>query len=64
MYYHMYGSTTGTLKIVTITGSDPPVTHWELSGDQGNMWRSLDKLNLPLDNNTVVNNMVLGYVYI
>uniref|UniRef100_A0A8W8M597 MAM domain-containing protein n=1 Tax=Magallana gigas TaxID=29159 RepID=A0A8W8M597_MAGGI len=24
MYYHMYGSTQGTLKIQTITGSDPP----------------------------------------
>lgn len=57
MYYHMYGSSMGTLKIVTITGGDPPVTHWELSGNQGNMWHSLDKLNLPLDNNTMVNNM-------
>lgn len=54
MYYHMYGSTQGTLKIQTITGSDPPVTHWELSGDQSNTWHSLDKLNLPLNNNTMI----------
>ncbi|XP_062595882.1 MAM domain-containing glycosylphosphatidylinositol anchor protein 1-like [Saccostrea cucullata] len=53
MYYHMYGSTTGTLKIQTRTGNDT-VTHWELTGDQGNQWYSIDKLNLPLNNNTEI----------
>ncbi|XP_061186891.1 MAM domain-containing glycosylphosphatidylinositol anchor protein 1-like [Saccostrea echinata] len=54
MYYHMYGSTTGTLKIQTRTGNDTAVTHWELTGDQGNQWYSIDKLNLPLNNNTEI----------
>lgn len=54
MYYHMYGSTTGTLTIQTMNGSDPPVTHWELSGDQGNTWHYLDKLNLPLNSTTEI----------
>ncbi|XP_062620639.1 MAM domain-containing glycosylphosphatidylinositol anchor protein 1-like [Saccostrea cucullata] len=54
MYYHMYGSTTGTLKIQTRTGNDTVVTHWEKSGDQGNQWYSIDKLNLPLNNNTEI----------
>ncbi|XP_062615196.1 MAM domain-containing glycosylphosphatidylinositol anchor protein 1-like, partial [Saccostrea cucullata] len=54
MYYHMHGSTTGTLKIQTRTGNDTAVTHWEKSGDQGNQWYSIDKLNLPLNNNTEI----------
>ncbi|XP_061186892.1 MAM domain-containing glycosylphosphatidylinositol anchor protein 1-like [Saccostrea echinata] len=54
MYYHMYGQTTGTLKIQTRTGNDPAVTHWELSGNQGNQWYSIDRLNLPLNSNTKI----------
>ncbi|XP_061186893.1 MAM and LDL-receptor class A domain-containing protein 2-like [Saccostrea echinata] len=54
MYYHMYGSRTGTLKIQTKTGNDTAVTHWEMLGNQGNQWNSIDKLNLPLNNNTKI----------
>ncbi|XP_048741120.1 MAM domain-containing glycosylphosphatidylinositol anchor protein 1-like [Ostrea edulis] len=54
LYYHMYGSTTGTLRIQTKTGNDTSVTHWERSGDQGNSWHSLNNLTLPLDNSTQI----------
>ncbi|XP_062586482.1 MAM domain-containing glycosylphosphatidylinositol anchor protein 2-like [Saccostrea cucullata] len=53
MYYHMYGQTTGTLKIQTRTGNDTTVTHWKKSGNQGDQWYSLE-LNLPINDNTEI----------
>ena len=38
-YYHMYGSTIGTLRLwAQLQGTSNPLPLWELSGNQGNSW--------------------------
>ncbi|XP_061183357.1 uncharacterized protein LOC133191626 [Saccostrea echinata] len=56
LHYHMwdgYGYYMGTLKIKTQTGANAPVTKWEISGNQGNEWKSL-QLELSLDPQTKI----------
>ena len=38
--YHMYGSNMGSLQVQTVDAGGAVTTHWSLSGDQGNAWRS------------------------
>lgn len=52
LYYHMYGSTIGELIIATQNGTQTPVTHWSMTGDQGNVWHRLPGVSLSLDPHT------------
>lgn len=54
LYYHMYGSNIKSLIISTQNGTDAPVNHWTMTGNQGNAWYRLSGLNLQLDHNTKV----------
>ena len=37
-YYHMYGTTMGTLNVYTRTGNSIGNSIWTKSGNQGNRW--------------------------
>ena len=37
-YYHMYGRGVGSLQLQLQPESGEPLTLWEVSGDQGNIW--------------------------
>lgn len=54
LYYHMYGSNIKSLIISTQNGTDAPVDHWTMTGNQGNNWYRLMGLNLQLDPQTKV----------
>ncbi|XP_065938518.1 MAM domain-containing glycosylphosphatidylinositol anchor protein 1-like [Magallana gigas] len=54
LYYHMYGTHMNSLIISTQNGTDTPINHWTMTGDQGNAWYRLSGLNLQLDHNTKV----------
>uniref|UniRef100_A0A8W8LTB5 MAM domain-containing protein n=1 Tax=Magallana gigas TaxID=29159 RepID=A0A8W8LTB5_MAGGI len=54
LYYHMYGSNIKSLIISTQNGTDAPVNHWTMTGNQGNAWNRLSGLNLRLDPQTKV----------
>lgn len=54
LYYHMYGSNIKSLIISTQNGTDAPVNHWTMMGNQGNAWNRLSGLNLRLDPQTKV----------
>nr|XP_022298242.1 MAM and LDL-receptor class A domain-containing protein 1-like [Crassostrea virginica] len=54
LYYHMYGSDIKELVIATQNGTQTPVTHWSMTGDQGNVWHRLPGVSLSLDPHTKV----------
>ena len=46
-YYHMYGSTIGTLRVWLLQdGATNPLPLWELHGQQANSWQPA-KLSIP-----------------
>ncbi|XP_065928917.1 uncharacterized protein [Magallana gigas] len=56
MKYHMYSGYVnhmGSLRIMTKTGTRRPVTQWEVSGNQGLFWRSM-QISLKLDSKTKI----------
>uniref|UniRef100_K1PBI1 Metalloendopeptidase n=1 Tax=Magallana gigas TaxID=29159 RepID=K1PBI1_MAGGI len=56
MKYHMYSgyfNHMGSLRIMTKTGTRRPVTQWEVSGNQGLFWRSM-QISLKLDSKTKI----------
>lgn len=61
--YSGYFNHMGSLRIMTKTGTRRPVTQWEVSGNQGLLWRSM-QINLKLDSETKVSffNLISYYL--
>ncbi|XP_061186628.1 thyroid hormone-induced protein B-like [Saccostrea echinata] len=53
-YYHMFGTQTGTLTVLTQNGTSSAETKWTVSGENQDVWREVPGIDLNLDSQTKI----------